>query len=201
MTEVLENTEIIEALRRKDEKAIRRLFDLHYASLCYFAETIVRDRQEAEDIAIQVFMRFLQQKQDFRSIESIRSWLFVSVKNAAIDFLRREKRQSLAEEELVVLGEPGDDMELLILKSRVLQAVYEEVENLGPQCRAVFKALFFEGKSTAEIAGEMGLSPQTVLNQKARAIRHLRYYLTRKGVLESVSGAGLLFDFLLSGNS
>lgn len=196
MDNYLENTRLIEEVQKGDEQAIRQLFRLHYSSLCYYAEGIVGDRQEAEDIAVDTFLKFLNRKEHFHHPTAVRAFLFTTVKNAAIDFLRKEERHGKAHRELY---NEGGEMEQLteekMLAAKVLQAIYEEVERLPPQCRIIFHSLFFEEKTTAQVAAEMGLSTQTVLNQKSKAIRHLQHFLYKKGLLNSVTAMSVWLQF------
>lgn len=175
------NTVIIDGLRKADEYSIRTLYLMHYRALCYFAEKLVQDKAEAEDIAEETFLKLLNKRNDFDNLADIKSFLFTATRNACIDFLRKKKRRMQSHKELEYLGgmdeiQAGTEM----LQARILQMIYAEVENLPGQCKKVFKSFFIEGKTTAVIAEEMGLRPQTVLNQKIKALQTLRLSLFEK---------------------
>lgn len=175
---------LLDALNKGEEQAVRHLFHVYYPSLRYFATGIVAHTQEAEDIAIRVFQKFIEKKSGFSSIPAIRSFLYTSVKNAAIDFLRKEHTRLKKTAEIGYLTAASEEaQDEKMLEAKVLQLIYEEVERLPAQCSIIFKAYFFEGKDTASIASEMGLSPQTVLNQKSKAIAHLRSFVKKQGVI------------------
>ncbi|ATL48041.1 hypothetical protein COR50_13170 [Chitinophaga caeni] len=178
------NKELLKAAIKDDEQAIHRLFSMYYAPLGYYANSLIHQKDEAEDIAVEAFMKFLQRKQQFESIPAVKSFLFTTVRNASIDFLRKTKRHQSAHAELLHIQGPEQLEEHLGTTALVLQAVYEEIENLPTQSRLVFKSFFFDGKATATIADELGLSPQTVLNHKTRAIKHLQNYLKKKGYID-----------------
>jgi RNA polymerase sigma factor (sigma-70 family) len=74
-------------------------------------------------------------------------------------------------------------IETEVLRAEVLQEIYAEVENLPGRCGQIFKLLFIHGKSTEEIGGLLGINPQTVRTQKARAISLIRTALLKKGRL------------------
>lgn len=168
------------------EQAVRRLFDLHYSSLSYFAESMTGNRPVSEDIALEAFMKFLRNSNNFDSPEAVRAFLFTTVRNACIDHMRSEKRHESAHQEIEHLQQQSTEEDHKAITAMLLQAVYEEVENLPAQCRTVFRKLFYDGKKTAVVAAELGISPQTVLNQKAKAIRHLQHFLQQKGHLDSM---------------
>lgn len=186
----------IEGFKNGDEIAIRELYDTHYRPLCYFNQKIIRDMQEAEDISTEIFLKLLRKKNDFDSLQEIKSFLFTASKNACIDFLRKEKQQQKSSSTQISFIADFDEnlIEQELLTAKVLQAIYAEIESLPKQCKHVFKAIFIEGKSTASIAEEMGLSPQTVLNQKSKALQIIRSAVSQEDVFVSL----LFVELMLS---
>lgn len=175
--------DFLEGFRDGNEIAIRKLYTLHYRPLCYFNQKLINYSQEAEDISTETFLKLLQKKNDFESLSEIKSFLFTASKNACLDFLRKEKRQNKSHQEISLvspLEELFVDQEMI--SAKVLQSIYAEIENLPNQCRNVFKSIYIEGKSTAEIAEEMGISTQTVLNQKTKALRKIRLALSQENL-------------------
>ena len=183
MTLSPEHTDIISGLRNGEEKSVKALYAMHYRALCYFADRLISNKAEAEDIAVESFLKLLTKKNDFDNLPDIKSFLFTATRNACIDFLRKTKRRTQDGLALKAFAEPDEwfgENEMII--ARILQTVYAEVENLPGQCRRVFKSIFMEGKTTAITAAEMGISPQTVLNQKIKALRMLRVILFKEGL-------------------
>lgn len=187
------HTDIINGLHKGEEASIRALYAMHYRALCYFAERLILEKAEAEDIAVETFIKLLNKRHDFDNLPDIKSFLFTAARNACIDFLRKAKRRNrspIEPELLSIPDQPTGEAEMITAK--ILQTIYAEAENLPGQCRQVFKSFFIEGKSTAIIAAEMGISPQTVLNQKIKALQTLRLTLFRKGLFP----AGMLIGIL-----
>lgn len=165
--------------RNGDEKAMRKLYTLYYLPLCYFNQKIINYSQEAEDISTESFLKLLQKRKDFESLAEIKSFLFTVSKNACLDFLRKEKRHNKFNQEISLLS-PLEELfiDQEMISAKVLQSVYAEIENLPNKCQQVFKSIYIEGSSTSEIAKEMGISVQTVLNQKGKALRKIRLALS-----------------------
>lgn len=181
------DNDIITGFKNGEEAAIRQLYDLYYRSLCYFAEKLINDKAEAEDIAVNTFLKLLKKKDDFDKLPGIKAFLFTTTRNACIDHLRKIKRQNKSNIEFKNLSEPDEmfgDKEMITAK--VLQVIYAKVESLPCQCQQIFKSIFIESKSTSIIALEMGISPQTVLNQKSKAIQILRLALYNEGLLLAI---------------
>ncbi|MCU7550479.1 sigma-70 family RNA polymerase sigma factor [Chitinophagaceae bacterium LB-8] len=187
----LYDREIINGFRRDEKQSIRTLYLMYYRSLCYFAERLVDDKTEAEDIAHEAFLRLLDKQRDFDHISDIKSFLFTVARNICADHWRNKKRRESGIQELKYLDSTDDVFaEIETVRAKALQLIYEEVENLPGQCKKVFKSVFIEGKTTSDIAAEMGIMPQTVLNQKAKALHILRLALAQKN--HSLAAASLI---------
>lgn len=70
-----------------------------------------------------------------------------------------------------------------MIRVEVLSEILREIERLPKKCREIFKLIFIEGLSTEEIARQMGIAPQTVRTQKARAIQLLKVQFLKTGRL------------------
>jgi RNA polymerase sigma-70 factor (ECF subfamily) len=176
--------QLIRLFRAGDESAAADLYGRFYRGLVYFARQIIDHAGEAEDIAQDSMVKLFRKKDDFDQLSDIKSFLYVSVRNACFNYLKARDRHELSHREIRYLyaeGEESADLEML--KSGVLAEVYQEVSSLPAQCGEVFRLLFIHRLSTAQAAEKLGISPQTVLNQKARAIKLLRYRLSEKGFL------------------
>lgn len=176
--------ELIRLFKAGAESAATDLYGRYYKGLVYFARQIVQHAGEAEDIAQDTMVKLFHKKDDFSHLSDIKSFLYVSVRNACFNYIKARERHELSHEELRYLtpeGEENADVEML--KARVLAEIYQEVAALPAQCGEVFRLLFIQKLTTAQAAEKLGLSPQTVLNQKARAIKLLRFRLSEKGFL------------------
>ena len=179
--------DLLEGFRNGNEIAIRKLHVLYYRPLCYFNQKLVHSSQEAEDISTETFLKLLQKKDDFDRLSDIKSFLFTASKNACYDFLRKEKRHHKSHQKIIALSPLEESFgEQEMITAKVLQTIYAEMENLPNQCQQVFKSIFIEGKSTADIAAEMEISPQTVLNQKSKALQKIRLALHHENMLSTV---------------
>lgn len=176
--------ELIKLFQHGDRSAATALYGRFYKGLVYFARRIVEHAGEAEDIAQDSMVKLFGKKNDFSNLSDIKSFLYVSVRNACFNYLKARDRHELSHRELRYLTPEGEESaDLEMLKSRVLTEIYHEVAALPTQCGEVFRLVFIHKFSTAEAAERLGISPQTVLNQKARAIKLLRYRLSEKGFL------------------
>ena len=170
------DTVLLMEFQKGNDRAFRQVFERYNKQLGYFAEKRIQDREEAEDIVAQTFSILWQKREDFETEEKIRSFLYVTTRNACIDFLRQRQRRQASGKELLYLEKDTDDVDLLkdIAESELLAIVYRAIENLPKKCKAVFKLVYLDGLSTSEGAARLRISERNVLNQKARAIKLLQ---------------------------
>lgn len=163
------------AFREGDKDAFREIYDCLVRPLTYFVENIVFSQIDAEDIVANAFSKLFKARSDMRSIEHVKRWLYVIARNEAIDYLRlRRKRRETHSEITYLDSEWSDHFETEHVKAAVLQGLLQEIEKLPRQRKTILRLYFFEQKSTAEIAIQLGLNAQTVLNHKAKALESLR---------------------------
>jgi RNA polymerase sigma-70 factor (family 1) len=174
---------ILEDFRQGDTQALSEVYHIYFRTLCYFADKFIDNKQAAEDIVADSFIKLWEKRNDFENIQTIKSFLFVATRNACLNFLKHEKIETRSHKEIRSLAIESDDQVINEqIEAAVLHAIYEEVESLPAQCRNIFKLLFYKGMTTAEIAEHLDLSPQTVRNQKTKAIQLLRTALLRKNL-------------------
>jgi RNA polymerase sigma-70 factor (family 1) len=166
--------EALSLLQQGKEAGLDHYFHAHYGSLSYFAFTLTQDNHLAEELAAEAFVKLWQNREAMQETGSVKAWLYRTVRNGAIDHLRKVKRMRINEQGL----QTADTMEQSILHKLVhtetLRQILHLMEILPPQCRKVFQLFFLHGKSYSEIAREMNISPITAKNQKNKAVRLLR---------------------------
>ena len=186
-TVVYDEDDLMQSFRGGKEKAFTLIFDKHYKSLCYFANPITQDAQQAEDIVSECFFKLWTNKESFETMQNIKAFLYISCRNACINHLRNLKRRNTSQELYLSQLENSEDSILYqIIETEVLQVLSEEIEALPSKCKEVFKLIYIDNKKTDEIAELLGISVKTVRGHKARAIELLKTQLLKKGVSKSV---------------
>ena len=177
MVRKMNESEIILRLKDGDQRAFNALFDLFYTRLQHFAEGVTRDTLEAEDIVIRTFHAFWNRREGFETMINIQAFLFISVRNACLNYLkskeRIEERQKEYKEQLPHLSE-YKNAERNLIETELLHLLHEKIEKLPRKCREIFKLTYFEDLKAGEIASRLNISPSTVTTQRARAIKILK---------------------------
>jgi len=79
---------ILERLKNDDRQALELLFKNHYAPLCRFAKNILKDKDQAEDMVQEVFLKIWDKRQDLKVSTSFKAYLFMAVKNHCLNTLK-----------------------------------------------------------------------------------------------------------------
>ncbi|MFS2093128.1 sigma-70 family RNA polymerase sigma factor [Pseudomonas sp. Pseusp11] len=133
----------------------------------------LRNRQQAEDLAHDTFVRVLES--DSAAVQQPRAYLHQTARNIAVDGYRREDRRGAMESEAIdhsvsSSGDPEHFMHAIQLADSIERALAE----LPLNCRKVFVWQKIEGLTQAEIAERLGLSRNMVEKYMIRTLRHLR---------------------------
>ena len=71
--------------------SVDELYDCFYDELVLWADTILNDMGEAEDLVQDVIYDFWKQRQHLSELSSLKSWLYISVRNRCINYLEHDK--------------------------------------------------------------------------------------------------------------
>lgn len=145
----------------------------HYEELIGTWTRRLRNRQQAQDLAHDTFVRVLESDSD--AVEQPRAYLHQTARNIAVDGFRREELRDAKEQAAVPpssseTGDPEQYMRAIQLAESVERALLE----LPLNCRKVFVWQKIEGLTQAEIAERLGLSKNMVEKYMIRTLRHLR---------------------------
>jgi RNA polymerase sigma-70 factor (family 1) len=164
-----ENT--ILKFKNGDKKAYRSLFIKLYPVMCLFSKKIIHDYDDAEDIVQEVFIELWNQRQSFESIEQIKAFLYLSIKNRGLNFLKHLKvKEKYAG---TTIADSGQFFDEHILEAEVIQNIYNAINDLSEKRKQII-ILSMQGLKNNEIANDIQVSINTVKLQKKIAYKQLR---------------------------
>lgn len=168
-----DNSCLIDQLKKGNEKAYAYLVDTFHHRLCVYAYSLVKDKDQAEDIVQNVFVRTWERRNTLKADFTLKSFLYRSVHNEFIDQYRKRKSVTALEtkyaEEMLRLT-PRDDAFL----ERLLSFVQHEIHKLPPKCRKIFLMSKQEGRTNLEIAEQLRVSEKTIEYHITKAFNILR---------------------------
>lgn len=159
-----------------DEKTFHEVFDLLHDRLCFFAYELMGDQTGVEDIVQEAFVKLWQKRSDFDNLRSVKSFLYVVVKNQCFNILKHEKL--VKRKGAVLSAERWDEIEQeAVIESEVLENLFRAIKALPEGCRSVLQLGYFRKMKNQEIAEYLEISINTVKTQKKRALQLLRGFL------------------------
>ncbi len=182
--------EIVALARAGEEAAYRELIRRYERPLFSLLYRMVRDRELAEDLAQETFVKALNAIESYRPEFKFSSWIFKIANNAAIDHLRRRELDTLSlegsphaetpeavEATALQIGDrqesPLDAVEARELGGQIEQAIGQ----LRPEYRSCILLRHVEGRAYEEIADILNLPLGTVKTYIHRARNELRQAL------------------------
>jgi RNA polymerase sigma-70 factor (ECF subfamily) len=158
---------------RSDPAAFVQLYRRHYDAVFRYCAHRLFDRQTAEDITAEVFLKVVENLHRFRGNEKqFRNWLYKIATNTINNRLRKTvRRNTLLKTAYEQTDGQVDDCEE---SSEKLALLREVVLSLRPRYQAIITLRFFENLKLTEIAEVLASSPGTVRSQLARALAKLR---------------------------
>ena len=179
---------------QKQYELFKAVFGQYYQLLCNYAYSYTKDRDEAEDIVQEVFLRIWEKKRDLMETETIRFYLFTAVRNNSLTLLGRKKKTTLlpAEEINSVIVEPSEDH---LGKPHVdeISIIKRGLSLLPPKCKDAFLLSRIGNLSYKEVAETMSISVKTVENQIGKAIRILRDFAREQKVFSVLLGCMIIY--------
>ncbi|MGA2408872.1 MAG: sigma-70 family RNA polymerase sigma factor [Candidatus Binataceae bacterium] len=168
-----QNCLLSENQNQLDHDAIYRAHRGRILGLC---RLILRDNEEAEDVAQEVFLRAFQHLRAGEPPALMEAWLVRVAVNACRDRQRsgwwKYLRKHADIDEISPPAAGSSETEAL---ARERQArIWRHLRQLKPQQRSVFVLRYVEGWATAEVASALGLTEGSVKTHLFRAVRHLR---------------------------
>lgn len=165
---------LYDEMKKGKEYAFDYFFNYYYPGLCVFAQKIIAlPEQQAKDIVQDVFVKFWNDREKLDIRTSIRSYLFVSVRNRCMDVLRKKNR-SLQLNEISEGQDVADESFETYILSELESLFNQSLDKLPERCREVFELSRLHGLKNREIAEKLSLSEKTVENQMTKALRVLR---------------------------
>jgi RNA polymerase sigma-70 factor (family 1) len=155
-----------------------RLFREHYNTLANYALSIVKNKQDAEDVVQDVFVKLWQNSPQVVSTDQVKFYLYTATKNTCISLLRKQAWKTYIQPDDL----PLPDNDTKPTGADPVAAIEQALALLPPQCLVVFKLSRFGKLTYQQIADELGISVKTVENQMGKALRIMRDFAKQHNI-------------------
>ena len=168
----------IKKFRSGNEIVFREVFNRFYLPLKAYAFRIIDDETIVEDFVQDSFLHIWEARERFYSIPAIKSFLYTTVRNSCLIYLRHQKVKERNESEIArwILLE---DEEKNILEDEVNTMLYEAIKDLSEKSRDIV-IMTLNGSSNIDIAKELNISVNTVKTSLHKGMKELRGMLEEK---------------------
>jgi RNA polymerase sigma-70 factor (ECF subfamily) len=159
---------------------VLRAFEEHAGRLTSFAYGMTRDRDVADDLVQEAFLRLVKELSSKRTPDNVGAWLFRVCSNLAMS---RGRRTSVAQRFLRSVRSGGAEVpaDLETLRRETNDALLAALATVPADSRAalLMAAQGFTGREIAEAIGRTEMATRTMM---FRAREKLRVFLVREGV-------------------
>jgi RNA polymerase sigma factor (sigma-70 family) len=168
----------------RDQAAFAAMVERHGPMVHGVCRRVLCDSHAAEDAFQSTFLVLVHKARSLARPELLGNWLYGVAYRTAIR--ARDSAARRRSRERQVMDMPGDDSAVEPLWRDLRAVLDEELGGLAPRYRVPLVLFYLEGKTSEEVARQLGCPKGTVLSRLARGRDRLRDRLVRRGVSLSV---------------
>lgn len=155
-----------------DQLAFSELYRHYVPGLISFACSIVKDRQAAEEIVLDVFLKLWENRNALKAIEQLNKYIYVATRHTSISFLRKKNKfyyNDFDEDDLYTFHTPESGL----ISKQNIEDINKAIQSLPSKCRLIFRLVKEEKLKYSEVADLLGISVKTVEAQMAIANKRM----------------------------
>lgn len=204
-----EDGELVALARRGSDEAFGALYERYFTNVYDFLTRLLRDRQEAADVAQDTFIKAFERLGNLENPDSFKSWLFTIAHRNGLNRIERSKRSvavgdfHVGGREAAALGvvdaDRAGDPERSAEAQAAASLIWEAAAGLDPKTYAVMDLHVRQGLSSAEIAEVLGVSKGNAYTMVSRMKKSFSqtlstYLLVRNGAADCEVLAGIVAE-------
>jgi RNA polymerase sigma-70 factor (ECF subfamily) len=172
--DLTEDRELYLKLKDGNEQAFKALFLKYYSAMCHFASQFLTDRELAEEIVQEMFVKIWEKRSVLNIETSVKHYLFRSVRNHCLNQIQHEKIRKQYASKVLEAAQQEINTEQYFLEVDLIQRIEKCIESLPPKRREIFRLSREQGLKYKEIADKLDISVKTVEAQMGLALKYLR---------------------------
>lgn len=163
-----------------DDAAMGEIVKAYADGLFHFINSIVKNRDMAEELTQETFVKLAVKKPRFFGRSSFKGWLYTIGHNLAIDVIRSRK-DTVYLDDIAEFAVSAEDTEKLCLKGEDTKALLRGMCNLKSEHAQALRLVYFEQFTVTEAARIMKRSRHAFENLLSRAKASLKRELEKEG--------------------
>lgn len=166
---------LIQLMKKNDGKAFEEFFNLLYPRFYRYAYLYLKSDVLTEELVSDVFLKLWNVRDKLNEIKQLEFYLFRSVKNQALTYLKRNSRQpepitEFIKSKLVEYSQP----ESQLIDAELSDKIESAVNSLPQKCQTIFRMVREDRLSYKHVAVLLDISQKTVENQMSTALKRLK---------------------------
>lgn len=155
-----------------DASNFEEVFKTYFGPLCNYVNSYIKDWENSREIVQGTFLKIWENKDSIQINTSVKSYLYSSVRNRMIDYIRSNKKLDEYKNTIDVdaVTEDIEEMNSFLIREEILRSL----DKLKPKMRKIFSLSKIEGLTYNEIAAYMNISKRAVEDNVAKALRLLK---------------------------
>lgn len=175
----IDETLLWEELLDGKREALDALFRAYYNPLLNYGIKLVPDRESVKDGIQKLFLKLWRKRRFLSKPESIKAYLFVSLRRILMEQVEREKARNRRNKNYVdSLFKESFNIEDHIIANEVEaykeKALIKAIQKLSPRQKEALYLRFYDGLTNKEVAEVMGITHQSVRNHISEAIQKIK---------------------------
>ncbi|MCU0389420.1 MAG: RNA polymerase sigma-70 factor [Chitinophagaceae bacterium] len=165
-----------------DAQAFLELYRYFRQRLVKFAYSICHVKEDAEDIVEDVFVRIWVRRKSLDQVLNLKLYLYVATRNFSLNNIKlKERTAHLDLDNLKIeISDIHSDPHQHMIDLELAEKIHNTINELPPKCKAIYKLIKEDGLRYKEVAEILHLSPKTVENQLAIAIKRIAVSIGKK---------------------
>ena len=160
-----------------NEEALSELHDLYFYRLYKLSYSLVANKETAEEITNDVFIKIWQRKHLLREIGNPELYLLKCARNRALEFLRSRKPsfEVLEDDFQDFLCAWETSPEQILISSEMVRYINKSIDGLAPRCKLIFLLVKEGNLKYREVAELLNISVKTVEAQMSIALKKIGF--------------------------
>ncbi len=182
--------ELVQGIINSDQAAFKELVETHQLFVIRTCYALVHDREDAQDLAQEVFIEILRSAAAFRGTAKLSSWIYRIAVNKSLNHLKKHKRRDTLslfsfqdsggkkQEEQIADQNTCGGGDVVMEEEELKEALYIAIDGLPVKQKIAFTLHKYEELPYSEIAEVMNVSLSSVESLIHRARLNLQKRLT-----------------------
>jgi len=174
---MLTEPELVENVRKGMASAFDKLFGLYSHKLFSFAFSILKSKEDAEDVVQHTFFKVWEKRESLNHNLVFKSFLFTIAYNVTIDLLRDRLKEKAYREQIAARITENYNLDESIVFGDLLKRVDKISKGLPPRKRSIFQLSRNNNLSHKEIADKLNITVKTVENGIGHSIKYIKRHM------------------------